>query len=59
MQINLSDFESGYDKVVSNPSAEENGRSFTLINKSKFKIRKWAIDKDVFKILSTSVVVLF
>ncbi len=49
MKVNLDDYEYEYGKDVSNPTVEENGRSFTLINESKFIIKKWAIDKKVFK----------
>ncbi|MDQ2752789.1 MAG: hypothetical protein M3R72_07180 [Bacteroidota bacterium] len=49
MKVNLNDYEYDYGKDVSNPTAEENGRSFTLQNESKFLIKKWAIDKVVFK----------
>ena len=49
MKINLENFPFDYGKVVSNPSANEGGRSFILDNKSGHVIRRWAIDNVVFK----------
>ena len=49
MKINLEDYAFEHGKVVSNPTAEENGRSFILQNDSKYIVRKWAIDKVIFK----------
>ncbi len=49
MRVNLNDYKYDYGKEVSNPTAEENGRSFTLQNESKCIVKKWAIDKVVFK----------
>ena len=48
MKLNLEHYAYDYGKVVSNPSANEGGRSFTLDNKSGHKVRKWAIDNVVF-----------
>ena len=49
MKIDLEKHTFDYGKVVSNPSASENGRSFTLLNNSKYCVRRWSIDKEVFK----------
>ncbi len=49
MIIDLENFIFEYGKVVSYPSASEGGRSFTLDNQSKYVVRKWAVDKIVFK----------
>src|SRR4051794_39277486 len=49
MKIDLRECKYEYGKIVSSPSVEENGRSFTLHNESKYVIWKWAIDKDVFR----------
>jgi hypothetical protein len=49
MKINLDDYPFEYGKVVSRPAAEEGGRSFSLDNESKLVIKKWAIDRVVFK----------
>jgi len=48
MKLNLEQYAYVYGKVVSNPSANEGGRSFTLDNKSGYYVRKWAIDDVVF-----------
>jgi len=49
MKVNLEDHPFHYGKVVSNPSASEKGRSFSLDNKSGYVVRRWAIDRVVFK----------
>lgn len=50
MPINLSDYQDEYQgKIVFLPTAKEKGRSFTLDNQSGFLIRKWAVDKNIFK----------
>lgn len=49
MKINLDNYSFEYGKAVSKPTATENGRSFSLINESGCVVKKWAIDKVVFK----------
>ena len=49
MKIDLQNYPFEYGAAVSNPTAKENGRSFLLENQSKLIIKKWAIDKVVFK----------
>ena len=49
MKIELSDFKFDYGTAVSNPTAKEGNRSFNLVNQSGFIVRRWAIDKVVFK----------
>lgn len=49
MKLKLDDFAYDYGKIVSYPTAEENRRSFVLDNRSRSIVKKWAIDKNVFK----------
>jgi hypothetical protein len=49
MKINLNDFPFDYGVVVSNPTAKEGNRSFTLENLSGYVTKKWSIDKVIFK----------
>lgn len=49
MGINLDDFYFDYGTAVSKPTAKERGRSFILNNKSGYLIRRWSIDKVIFK----------
>jgi hypothetical protein len=49
MSIELTDFEFEYGIAVKIAVASEKGRSFKLENKSEFIIKRWAIDKIVFK----------
>ncbi len=49
MKIDLNDFPFDYGNRESNPTASELGRSFTLRNDSKFIVKRWSIDKVVFK----------
>ena len=50
MKIELSNYRDEYEsKIVPLPTAKEKGRSFTLDNQSAFLVKKWAIDKNIFK----------
>ena len=49
MSIELADFEFDYGTAIKVVVASEKGRSFKLENESKFIIKRWAIDKIVFK----------
>lgn len=49
MRIDLDGFPFDYGTAVSNPTAKQGGRSFSLNNNSKHVIKRWAIDNVVFK----------
>ncbi len=49
MKVDLRDFPHDYGTVVSNPTLKEHNRSFTLDNRSRYLVKKWRIDKVVFK----------
>lgn len=49
MKVNLDDYSFEYGLAVSNPTAKEGNRSFTLENNSEYVIKKWNIDKVIFK----------
>lgn len=49
MKINLNAFAFDYGTAVSNPTANEGNRSFSLNNQSGYVIKKWSIDKIIFK----------
>ena len=49
MKIDLNAFPYDYGNKESTPNAAESGRSFTLRNDSKFIVKRWSIDKVVFK----------
>lgn len=49
MNINLTDFPFDYGMAVSTPTAKEGSRSFSLDNQSGYLVKKWTIDKNIFK----------
>lgn len=49
MKINLDNFSFDYGTAVSKPTAKDGARSFTLDNQSRYFIKRWSIDKVIFK----------